>query len=81
MSANIIKRTSAKDVKQVSSDYVLKQVGNTTLEAYALKNGSKGIKAIPHTRDEKVPVKVTVAGHSKLNGWYNRAFLKSLNLI
>lgn len=81
MSKNIIKRTPAKDVKQVSSDYVLKRVGNRSIEAYALKNGSKGIRAIPHTNDERVPVRVTVAGHPKLNGWYPRTFLKNLNLI
>lgn len=51
------------------------------LEAYALKNGSKGIKTIPHIRDEKVLVRVTVSGHKRLNGWYMRSYLKSLNLI
>jgi hypothetical protein len=82
MSQNLIKKTSAEDVKQISSDYVLKQLKNiATLEKYALVNGSKGIKAIAHTNNVKVPVKVTVIGHKNLNGWYDRNFLKNLNLI
>lgn len=78
--SNLIKKTAATEINKISSDFVLGQI-NDSLEKYALKNGSKGIRAVAHSNDENVPVKVTVKNNRQLNGWYSKSFLKSLNLI
>lgn len=51
-----------------------------TLESYTLENKNKGIKVVPYQKDGPV-AKVTVRGHKKLNGFYERKYLIELGII